>query len=144
MQRRTLFRTAVTLLLLRPLAALAELRHGAFAATSLPAAMQALFGARAPEPSGAVLLDVEPRIENGAFVPVQVTVDVPGVQTIDLFGELNPNPLLARFHLSPRCRPFVATRVKVAAPSHLVVVAESGERLLETRKFVEVAEGGCG
>lgn len=116
----------------------------AFSATSLDAAMGALFGARTPEASAAVVLEVEDKIENGAVVPVQVKVNADHVRVINVFAELNPNPLLARFHLSPRCRPVVATRIKVGAPSELVVVAETDDRLLAARRFVDVVEGGCG
>ncbi|MBI1732599.1 MAG: thiosulfate oxidation carrier protein SoxY [Gammaproteobacteria bacterium] len=145
MRRRALLRaTAFLAPLLRPLRALAQLRSGAFSATSLAEAMRALFGERAPEASDAVTLDVEPKIENGAVVPVQINATVEGVTAINIFAELNPNPLLARFHLSPRCRPIVATRVKVGAPSNIVIVVETEDRLLSTRKFVEVVEGGCG
>ncbi len=145
MRRRTLLAIATACCgVLRLPAVLAQWREDAFSATSLAAAMQALFGTRTPVESGAVTLDVEAKIENGAVVPVQVDVAADGVRTIDIFAELNPNPLLARFHLSPRCRPVVATRVKVGAPSHLVIVAETDEKLLSTRRFVEVVEGGCG
>lgn len=145
MRRRTLLAIATAWCgVLRLPAALAQWSGDAFAATSLAAAMQALFGTRTPVDSDAVTLDVEAKIENGAVVPVQVIVAADGVHTIDIFAELNPNPLLARFHLSPRCRPVVATRVKVGAPSQLIIVAETDGPLLATRRFVEVVEGGCG
>lgn len=145
MRRRTLLAmvTAAAALLRLP-ASLAQWSHDAFSATSLDAAIQALFGTRVPENSAAVVIDVEPKIENGAVVPVQVSVNADTVRVIDILAELNPNPLLARFHLSPRCRPTVATRVKVGAPSDLVVVAETDDQLLQARRFVDVVEGGCG
>ncbi len=144
MQRRALLAAMAALaLLLRPLATLAQWHQQAFSAEQLSAALRALFGDRTPEPSAAVTLDVEPKIENGAVVPVQISVNLDAVTSISIFAEKNPNPLLARFHLSPRCRPLVATRVKVGAPSDLLVVVETGDRLLSTRRFVEVVEGGC-
>lgn len=144
MRRRILLRaiTALTLLL-RPLAALAQWHSGAFSADNLPDALRALFGERVPEPSDAIVLDVEAKIENGAVVPVQINAPVDGVTTINILAEKNPNPLLARFHLSARCRPMVATRVKVGAPSDLLIVVETRDRLLSTRRFVDVVEGGC-
>ena len=145
MRRRILLGTmAVITLLLRPLAALAQWHSDAFSATNLPAALRALFGERAPEPSDAIEFDVEPKIENGAVVPVQINVAADGVTTINILAEKNPNPLLARFHLSARCRPMVATRVKVGAPSDVIIVVETKDRLLSTKRFVEVVEGGCG
>jgi len=143
-QRRALLaRIGAIALLLRPLAALAQWQQEAFSAQQLATALRALFGDRTPEPSAAVTLDVEPKIENGAVVPVQIRATVDAVTSISIFAEKNPNPLLARFHLSPRCRPLVATRVKVGAPSNLLIVVEAGDRLLSTTRFVEVVEGGC-
>jgi len=144
MHRRALLGAmAAAALLLRPLAALAEWHQQAFSADQLAGALQALFGDRKPEPSSAITLDVESRIENGAVVPVQINAAVDAVTSINIFAEKNPNPLLARFHLSPRCRPVVATRVKLGAPSDLLIVVETEDRLLSTRRFVEVVEGGC-
>ena len=144
MRRRLLLGAmAVVTLLLRPLAALAQWHQEAFSADQLAAALRALFGDRTPEPSAAIALDVEPKIENGAVVPVQISAAVDGVTSINIFAEKNPNPLLARFHLSARCRPMVATRVKIGAPSDLFIVVETKDRLLSTRRFVEVVEGGC-
>jgi sulfur-oxidizing protein SoxY len=144
MQRRALLGSmAVVTLLLRPLAALAQWHQEAFSAVQLAGALRALFGDRTPEPSAAITLDVEPKIENGAVVPVQISAAVDAVTCINIFAEKNPNPLLARFHLSARCRPVVATRVKMGAPSDLLIVAETRDRLLSTRRFVEVVEGGC-
>jgi len=143
-QRRILLASVgAVALLLRPLVALAQWQQEAFSAQQLALALQALFGDRTPETSTAVTLDVEPRIENGAVVPVQISATVDAVASISIFAEKNPNPLLARFHLSPRCRPLVATRVKVGAPSNLLIVVEAGDRLLSTTRFVEVVEGGC-
>lgn len=144
LRRRSLLQLLATLACLRPFAVLAQWSTDAFSATSLPAAMEALFGKRTPAESAAITLDVEPKIENGAVVPVQITVQGEGVRTINIFAELNPNPLLARFHLSPRCRATVATRVKIGTPSNVIIVAETNDQLLATTRFVEVAEGGCG
>ncbi len=143
MQRRALLGIMAAVTLLRPLTALAQWSQEAFSAQQLPGALRALFGDRTPESSAAITLDVEPKIENGAVVPVQISAAMDAVTSISIFADKNPNPLLARFHLSARCRPMVATRVKVGAPSDLLIVVEAGDRLLSTRRFVEVVEGGC-
>lgn len=145
MRRRTLLGLIAALgAALRAPLALAQWHADAFGANSLAAAMSALFGGRTPEPSAAVLMDVEAKIENGAVVPIQITAQMDGVRTVNIFAERNPNPLLARFHLSPRCRPVLATRVKIGAPSDVIIVVETQDQLLEARRFVEVVEGGCG
>ena len=144
MRRRILLGAmAIVSLALRPLAALAQWHGDAFSASTLPDALRAMFGERALEPSDAIVLDVEPKIENGAVVPVQITAAVDNATAINILAEKNPNPLLARFHLSARCRPVVATRVKIGAPSDVIIIVETRDRLLSTTRFVEVVEGGC-
>ncbi len=144
MRRRMLLATMTLVpLALRPLAALAQWHKDAFSATSLPDALRALFGERAAVPSAVVVLDVEAKIENGAVVPMQINVTAEGVTAINILAEKNPNPLLARFHLSARCKPMVATRVKIGAPSDVIIVVETKDQLLSATRFVEVVEGGC-
>ncbi len=144
MRRRVLLSAmAIVSVALRPLTALAEWHRDAFSATTLPDALRALFGERAAAPSAAVLLDVEAKIENGAVVPMQINATAEGVTTINILAEKNPNPLLARFHLSARCRPMVATRVKIGAPSDVIIIVETRDKLRSTTRYVEVVEGGC-
>ena len=54
------------------------------------------------------------------------------------------NPLIAHFDLSPQCKAFIATRIKVGAPSDIIAIVQSGDKLYSKRKFIEVIEGGCG
>lgn len=131
-------------MLLWPLRLLAAWDVNAFSAATLDAALTATFGNDNINETDRIKIDIPDLVENGAVVPVQVSVELDDVRTLSIFAELNPNPLIARFHLAPRCLPAIATRIKVAAPSRIVIVAETAAGLFRAAKFVEVVEGGCG
>ena len=95
-------------------------------------------------PSDAIKIGVHEVIENGAVVPVKIDTDLPAVQSISIFVEHNPNPLIAHFDLSPECKGFIATRIKMNQPSDIIAIVQSDGKLYSKRKFVEVVEGGCG
>jgi sulfur-oxidizing protein SoxY len=147
MGRRFLLRFLVAAggaaLLLRPLLAAAGWNTAAFSATTEKDALAALFPGEAIGTSDAIRIETHDVVENGAFVPVKIEAALPGVDLISIVVEKNPNPLIAQFELGPRCRGFIATRIKVGEPSDLVAVVRSQGRLFSKRRFVEVVEGGC-
>ncbi len=130
--------------LLRSAAALAEWNVDAFAAQTEREAIDIFFQNREIIPSDAIKIGVHEVIENGAVVPVKIDTDLPAVQSISIFVEHNPNPLIAHFDLSPECKGFIATRIKVGQPSDIIAIVQSEGKLYSKRKFVEVVEGGCG
>ena len=106
-------------------------------------ALEKLFPGMSIADSDQITIGVHDLVENGAVVPVKINSDLPDVSSISIVVEKNPNPLIAHFELSPRCRAFVATRIKVGAPSELVAIVKSKGQLYKTSKYVEVVEGGC-
>lgn len=116
----------------------------AFAATDTKVALKALYGADDYPLSAAVRIGVASRAENGAVVPVKVDVDLPEVTEIALLATRNPVPLIGRFVLSPRLRPFIATRVKLAETCDLLAVVRTPDGVVMARQTVEVTVGGCG
>ena len=130
--------------ILKPLLAFAERNSRAFSVDTEADALAALFPDQKVEDSKAVHIDVHDVVENGAVVPLSITTDLPDAQSITILVEKNPNPLIAKFNLGPGCSGFIATRIKVAQPSNIVAVVDSGGKLYSTRKFVEVITGGCG
>lgn len=115
----------------------------AFGATAQPEALRAAFGEAAITESDAIRIDTHDVVENGAYVPLQIESSLPAIDQVSILVEQNPNPLIAQFELAPRCRPFIATRIKVGAPSRISVVVRSDGRLFAAHRFVEVVEGGC-
>jgi sulfur-oxidizing protein SoxY len=130
--------------LLRSAAALAERNVDAFAAQTEREAIDVFFPNREIIPSDAIKIGVHEVIENGAVVPIKIDTDLPAVQSISIFVEHNPNPLIAHFDLSPECKGFIATRIKVGQPSDIIAIVQSEGKLYSKRKFVEVVDGGCG
>jgi sulfur-oxidizing protein SoxY len=77
-----------------------------------------------------VRLEIAELVENGNTVPVTVSVQSPmteadHVRRIALFTELNPEPGVAVFHLSPRNgRAQVSTRMRLATTQQVLAVAQ--------------------
>ncbi|MBI2992851.1 MAG: thiosulfate oxidation carrier protein SoxY [Gammaproteobacteria bacterium] len=128
----------------KALRALAEWNAKAFDATTEAEALAKFFGGRPIEPSAEINVDVLDLVEDGAFVPVQVTTTLPRPRSITLLAAKNPHPLIAHFELGSRCGAAIATRIKVAEPADIIGVVESGDRLYSARRFVKVIAGGCG
>ena len=126
------------------LAAAAGRPSAAFAAEELDLALTALYGAATFPVSDKIRIGVARLAENGAVVPVKVDVDLPHVEEIALFASRNPVPLVGRFSLGPRTRPFVATRIKLKETCEVIAVVRTRDGLSMARAAVEVTVGGCG
>ena len=115
--------TGVATVWLRPALATPESMRAAIAAFSAGAAIQ----------DGRVKLEVAPLIDNGNSVPLAVRVASPmteadHVTAIALFNELNPNTLMAVFHLGPRAGvATVATRIRLATSQQIVALAKMAD-----------------
>jgi sulfur-oxidizing protein SoxY len=100
---------------------------------------------------GGINLKLPEIAENGAVVPLTVTVDSPMtagdyVKAIHVAADANPNPEVATFHLTPAMgRAQVSTRLRLAKTQNIIVVAvmSNGSVHRVTRK-VKVTIGGCG
>jgi sulfur-oxidizing protein SoxY len=129
------------LLLVRPAGATPE---------DLAAALAETFGSR-PMAQGKVTLELPKLAENGAIVPVTVSVDSPmteqdHVKRIHLFAEKNPLPRVAEFELGPHNgRARVASRIRIADSQHITAVAVMhDDSLWSAAVQVEVTVTGCG
>jgi sulfur-oxidizing protein SoxY len=118
--------------------------EGAFNASTLKDALAGLHGSEAAEPSDQIKLEVPEIAENGAVVPVSVRTTLAEVESIDIVIDKNRRPLGANFVLSPRVRPFVSARVKVAESGTITALVKAGGKLYSATKEVKVTVGGCG
>jgi len=128
---------------LRPVFAFTERNKPAFTSDNQDTALENLFPGQTITASDAIDIGVHDLVENGAVVPVKINTGLAGVDSISIFVEKNPNPLIAHFKLNPRCQAFIATRIKINEPSNLMAVVQSDGKLYSATKFVEVIEGGC-
>jgi len=100
---------------------------------------------------GKVVIAAPEVAENGATVPIALSVDHPMAPTnyvrrITVLADGNPNPEVAVFYLTPRSgKAEVSTRVRLAKSQNLVAIAElSDNSLWMAKKEVRVTIGGCG
>ncbi len=117
---------------------------------SLAQALKETFGERSIAP-GRVKFDLPQLVENGNVVPITIEVESPMsaadyVSRIFLFSERNPLPRMVEFVLGPHNgRARIGTRVRVAAPQHLLVVAQmSDESLWSATAQIDVTAAACG
>lgn len=89
--------------------------------------------------------------ENGATVPVTVSVNSPMtsgdyVKNIHVVAEGNPNPEVISFNLTPATgKAEVATRMRLGKTQNVVVAAVMNDGSVHTNlKSVKVTIGGCG
>ncbi|MBL8489277.1 MAG: thiosulfate oxidation carrier protein SoxY [Rhodocyclaceae bacterium] len=141
-RRRFLAASALTLLAAWAARPAAARQESAFQARNLEAAMKAL-QLPAPVTSGDILIDAPELAENGANVPVEVTVNLPKVERLLVLGDRNLFPLLADITVAPRTRPWFEMKVKLAETSNIRVLALADGRLYQARRQVRVILGGC-
>jgi sulfur-oxidizing protein SoxY len=130
---------------LKPADVLAAARNeGAFKAKSTADAFKAL-GISGVTNSTAIAIRAPDIAENGAVVPIDITSNVPGTQSISLFVDKNPFPYIATFDVTKGAEPYVHVRVKMGKSSDVrVVVAAADGKYYQAAKEVKVTIGGCG
>ena len=107
-------------------------------------------GGAKPEP-GRVVLGIPEAADNGASVPVTITVESPMTDAdhcvaVMIGAEANPFPVVATFYFTPSSgKAEVTTRIRLAATQTVTAVAKmsDGKTYIDQKK-VEVTAGGCG
>ena len=130
--------------LLTPRMVLAEWPKGAFGATSVDDALNALLGSNTHEASDSIKIKAPDIAENGAVVPVTVESDAEGISSISIIAAGNQTPLIASFNLGEDALGFVSTRIKMAKTAEVVAVVKAGDKVMSSAKEVKVTIGGCG
>lgn len=128
---------------LMPGLALAEWNKEAFSSDNQTAAMKALLGAE-PTESADVHLKAPSIAENGAVVPVTVKTAAANVESISLFVEGNPTPLVAEFLIPTGTLAEVSTRIRMGKTSKITAVVKADGQLLSASQETKVTIGGCG
>lgn len=130
--------------LLTPQAVVAAWNEKAFQAKSIDEALGAAMGDASSSASDAIQIKAPDIAENGAVVPVSVTAEVDGVESIALLAEGNNTPLVAHFMMGEGAIPDVSTRIKMGKTSDVIAVVKANGKLHSARKSVKVTIGGCG
>ena len=149
MNRRTVIKAVATggaLIgagVLMPRLAMAAWNQEAFKADNQGAAMKALLGAE-PASSADVNLKAPSIAENGAVVPVTVKTTATNVESISIFVEGNPTPLVAEFMIPAGTSPEVSTRIRMGKTSNITAVVKADGKLMSATQETKVTIGGCG
>ncbi len=130
--------------LLTPQAVIAAWNEAAFQAKSVDDALTAAMGNASNTATDAIKIKAPDIAENGAVVPVSISTDMAGVESIALLAEGNASPLVATFALGAGAIPDVSTRIKMGKTSDVIAVVKAGGKLHSARKSVKVTIGGCG
>ena len=112
--------------------------------TSADVALQELYGDLPMEESSAITFKVPDIAENGAVVPVSVSTDIDGVQSITIMVDENPNPLSASFNISADAVADISTRVKMGKSSQVRALVRTPDKVYFASQEVKVTIGGCG
>lgn len=123
-----------------------------FMATTLPDALNALYAGAEGAPIGLEntetdaigFEDTKEAPANVRSVPISVSSTVPNTESISIFIEKNPRPLVARFEFEPNAVPMVHIRAKMKETSRVIAVVEdaAGKRHSRAMKIM-VTESGC-
>ena len=114
------------------------------------AAIDKLTGGTATK-SGRIKMKTPIIAENGAVVPIIISVDSPMtdsdyVKSLSVFVQNNPSPEVAAFNFTPACGAAeVKVNCRMAKTSAVVAVAiMSDGSVYKAEKTVKVTIGGCG
>jgi len=129
--------------LLPGLAFAEEWNKAAFSAKSVDDVVK-LLGGSAPQQSDQVTLNGPEIAENGAVVPLEISSSLPGVASIAILIEKNPNTLAATFTIPPGTLPDIQTRVKMNETCNVYALVESDGKFFYAAKEIKVTLGGCG
>lgn len=129
---------------LSPRQVLAAWPKDAFEAKNVNDAMNGLLNTDLAPASDAIQLEAPDIAENGAVVPVKVTVGMDNVESITIISEKNQTPLIASFNLAAGTQGFISTRIKMGKTSNVIAVVKAGGKVYSARKEVKVTIGGCG
>jgi sulfur-oxidizing protein SoxY len=135
---------AVSAGLLTPKAIFAAWPKSGFEAKSIEDALTALYSSSSHATNAAIKIKAPDIAENGAVVPITVTADIKGAESIAILIKENPAPLAASFDLASGTEAFVSTRVKMGKTSPVFAVVKAGGKLHSASKDVKVTIGGCG
>jgi len=121
----------------------AQWNKAAFEAKSVADALKGM-GAAGLSDSKEILIKAPDIAENGSVIPVEVTSQIAGTQSISILAEKNPLPLLAVFEFAEGAQGYVSTRIKMGQTSSVRVVVKAGGKYYSAAREIKVTIGGCG
>lgn len=130
--------------LLTPTAVLAEWPKAAFTAKKLDDAMNSMFTTTEATESADITVKAPEIAENGAVVPVKITVNIADTESIAVIASNNPVPMIANYILGEGAESYISTRIKMGKTGDVMAIVKAGGKLYKAGKEVKVTIGGCG
>jgi len=127
-----------------PRVVLAEWPKAAFEAKTPEDIVKTLFNSVEVQDSDKIVLKAPEIAENGAQVQIEISTDLPKVESIAVIAEQNPIPLIAQFNLTEGVEGTVITRIKMAKSGKLITIVKADGKLYRASKEIKVTVGGCG
>lgn len=121
----------------------ADYPTAAFDADAASDALSAIMGSSDASESGDIVLKAPVQAENGAVVPVKVTVPG-GAEAIALVVEGNPKPLVLAATIGAGANGFLSGRIKMGKTSNVVAYAKTAAGVIKAGQEIKVTVGGCG
>lgn len=125
-----------------PRLALAAWNKNAFAEDNQAGAIKMLLGAQ-PVVTDQVVLKAPTIVVDGAAVPVSVTTSLANVESISVFVEANPYPLVAEFIIPEGTEASVSTRIRMHNSSAITAVVKADGQLWSASQDTKVSPDGC-
>jgi len=118
--------------------------NDAFNANETEEAYKKLFGSTSLKKTKKVKLKVPKVPDNNNAVPISVKTDIQNVDSISLFVENNPQPLVAIFEIPDGTLPEISTRIRIYQTTTVTAVVKTGEQLFSKSQRVTITDGQCG
>ena len=115
----------------------------AFNTKGIPATLKAL-GASGSAESRDIRIEAPDISETGGQIPVIVTSNIPGTESIAILIENNPHALSSVFDVPSGTDPYLSLNVKFQESSQVYALVRAGGRYFHARQMVRVTIGGCG
>ena len=116
----------------------------AFLAKDLDSVLKEVLGGSEATVSDQIKLDAPLQAENGAVVPVVVSISLPAPEAVAIVVPKNPTPLLSMLETTARTGSYVRMRIKMAGTDEVRAYVKSGGQWYMAAQEVRVAVGGCG
>lgn len=110
--------------------------RSSFAASSVDAVLEELFGTSDYQSSSLINIVFPESIPDDAAVPIEVSSDLRAVESITIVVGGHPQPLNSRYEFGPTAVPYVSTRVKFPPSGQLLVLVQAAGQLYATHKLI--------
>ncbi len=132
--------------LLKPSMVLASWPKSAFEATTVPDALNMLYGTNDTINKKRLTdVQVRPHLDDGGTqVTISITTKITDADSITILAPNNKQPLIATFKFNNKAVASLKTRIKMESIGDVIAIVKSGDRLFYEATEVDFTGCGCG